>query len=45
MPPILTSTSYSVWLAAKKEARAERAKKVEFKDVALESTGCCADGY
>ena len=29
LPPILTSTSYSVWLAAKKEARAERAKKVE----------------
>ena len=29
LPPILTSTSYSVWLAAKKEARAERAEKVE----------------
>ena len=29
LPPILTSTSYSVWLAAKKEARAERTEKME----------------
>ena len=29
LPPNLTSTSYSMWLAAKKEARAETAGKVE----------------
>ena len=29
LPPNLTNTSYSVWLAAKKEVRAERAEKVE----------------
>ena len=29
LPPNLTNTSYSMWLAAKKEARAERAEKVE----------------
>ena len=29
MPPNLTNTSYSMWLAAKKEARSERAEKVE----------------
>ena len=29
MPPNLTSTSYSMWLAAKKEARAETTGKVE----------------
>ena len=29
MPPNLTNTSYSMWLAAKKEVRSERAEKVE----------------
>lgn len=29
LPPNLTNTSYSMWLAAKKEVRAERAEKVE----------------